>query len=165
MIITVVADSHGSAVPLGIARENIEASDKVIFLGDFFDHGEKEYEDQKNNFLDVMDFKKQNPEKVIILIGNHDANYILPELRKWQPEHAKKIENMILGNLQLIDFACLEGNWLFSHAGFSEVWMKNQLGCKGVSKELIELLNTQFHNGDFINLHFTGLSGYGDEVT
>ena len=43
--------------------------------------------------------------------------------------------------------------------------MKNQLGCNEVSEELIELLNTQFHNGIFTNLRFTGLSGYGDEVT
>ena len=165
MKITVVADSHGSAVPLGIARMSLEKSDKIVFLGDFFDHGEKEYSEQKQNFLNVIDFKKQTQDKVVVLIGNHDANYILPDLRKWQPEHAGEIENLILQNLELIDYACLEKKWLFSHAGFSEVWMMNQLGCNEVSEELIELLNTQFHNGIFTNLRFTGLSGYGDEVT
>lgn len=36
MKITVVADSHGSLVPLGIAQENLEHSDRIVFLGDFF---------------------------------------------------------------------------------------------------------------------------------
>src|SRR5574344_170569 len=105
MKITVVADSHGSAVPLGIARMNLEKSDKIIFLGDFFDHEEKEYNEQKQNILNVIEFKKQNIEKVVVLIGNHDANYILPDLLKWQPEHGEEIENLILQNLELIDFA------------------------------------------------------------
>lgn len=144
---------------------NLEKSDKIIFLGDFFDHGEKEYSEQKQNFLNVLDFRKQNPDKVVILIGNHDANYILPDLRKWQPEHAEEIENLIIQNLGLIDFVYLERNWLFSHAGFSEVWIQNQLGYNEISEELIVLLNTQFHNGVFTNLRFTGSSGYGDEVT
>lgn len=165
MKITVVADSHGSAVPLGIARMNLEKSDKIIFLGDFFDHEEKEYNEQKQNFLNVIEFKKQNIEKVIVLIGNHDANYILPDLLKWQPEHGEEIENLILQNLELIDFAYLENNWLFSHAGFSEVWMQNQLTCNEISEDLIKFLNNQFHNGVFTNLRFTGLSGYGDEIT
>lgn len=165
MKITVVADSHGSAVPLGIARMNLEKSDKIIFLGDFFDHEEKEYNEQKQNFLNVIEFKKQNIEKVVVLIGNHDANYILPDLLKWQPEHGKEIENLILQNLELIDFAYLENNWLFSHAGFSEVWMQNQLVCNEISEDLIKFLNNQFHNGVFTNLRFTGLSGYGDEIT
>ena len=34
-----------------------------------------------------------------------------------------------------------------------------------IVEELFVLLNTQFHNGVFTNLHFTGSSGYGDEVT
>lgn len=165
MKITVVADSHGSAVPLGIARMNLEKSDKIIFLGDFFDHEEKEYNEQKQNFLNVIEFKKQNIEKVVVLIGNHDANYILPDLLKWQPEHGEEIENLILQNLKLIDFAYLENNWLFSHAGFSEVWMQNQLACNEISEDLIKFLNNQFHNGVFTNLRFTGLSGYGDEIT
>lgn len=165
MKITVVADSHGSAVPLGIARMNLEKSDKIIFLGDFFDHEEKEYNEQKQNFLNVIEFKKQNIEKVVVLIGNHDANYILPDLLKWQPEHGEEIENLILQNLELIDFAYLENNWLFSHAGFSEVWMQNQLACNEISEDLIKFLNNQFHNGVFTNLRFTGLSGYGDEIT
>lgn len=165
MKITVVADSHGSAVPLGIARMNLEKSDKIIFLGDFFDHEEKEYNEQKQNFLNVIEFKKQNIEKVVVLIGNHDANYILPDLLKWQPEHGEEIENLILQNLELIDFAYLENNWLFSHAGFSEVWMQNQLACNEISEDLIKFLNNQFHNGVFTNLRFTGLAGYGDEVT
>lgn len=165
MKITVVADSHGSSVPLGIAQENLERSDKIIFLGDFFDHEEKDYREQKQNFLDVINFKKNYSEKVVVLIGNHDANYILPDLHKWQPEHENEIESLILKNLDLIDFAYLEDRWLFSHAGFSEIWMHNQLACNSVSKDLIELLNNQFHDGVFENLRFTGISGYGDEVT
>ena len=61
--ILAVADSHGSSILLTIAERNLDCFDKVIFLGDFFDHEDKEYEEQKENFLKVMKFKKANPEK------------------------------------------------------------------------------------------------------
>lgn len=70
---------------------SLEKSDKIVFLGDFFDHGEREYSDQKQNFLNVMDFKKQNQDKVVVLIGNHDANYILPDEQRIRMHGTDKI--------------------------------------------------------------------------
>ena len=43
MKILAVADSHGSSIPLTIAERNLDCFDKVIFLGDFFGHEDKEY--------------------------------------------------------------------------------------------------------------------------
>ena len=54
MKILAVADSHGSSIPLTIAERNLDCFDKVIFLGDFFDHEDKEYEEQKENFHEVQ---------------------------------------------------------------------------------------------------------------
>lgn len=175
--ILAVADSHGSSIPLTIAERNLDCFDKVIFLGDFLDHEDKEYEEQKENFLKVMKFKKANPEKVKILIGNHDANYIVPELYGWQYEHETEIKKMILRNLEYIDLGFMAGKWIFTHAGVSGIWFYNQLKNDGFniqddkvpdiqfSNEFLNQYNDRLHNGDFSILRFTGITGYGDEIT
>lgn len=175
--ILTVADSHGCKTPLIIAKENVDKFDKIIFLGDFFDHDDGLFEDQKQIFSEVIILKKKYSEKIIILLGNHDANYILPEMRTWQPEYEDEIREMILENISLIDLTYLEGKWLFSHAGISEVWFYNQLISDGYSSETDILFKNKFnesfscsfnnriHNMDFSVLKFTGISGYGDEIT
>ena len=58
------------------SRKNI---DRIIFLGDYLD----EYPDEgitrnqsKENFKEIIDFKSNNPDKVILLLGNH-KNYFV----------------------------------------------------------------------------------------
>lgn len=174
--ILAVADSHGSSIPLTIAERNLNGFDKIIFLGDFFDHEDKEYSEQKENFLKVMKLKKANPEKVKVLTGNHDANYIVPELYGWQYEYEDEIKKMILKNLEYIDFGFMSEKWIFSHAGFSGTWFYNQLKNDGFdideknpaiqfSENFLNQYNARLHNGDFSILKFTGTTGYGDEIT
>ena len=58
--------------------ENIEKYYKVIFLGDYFDPYDFEkitVQDCINNFNEILDLKKKNTEKVVLLIGNHDDPY------------------------------------------------------------------------------------------
>lgn len=175
--ILTVGDSHGCRNPLIIARQNLNNFDKIIFLGDFFDHDDGSFEEQKKIFTEVMQLKHAYPEKIIVLLGNHDANYILPEMAKWQPEHETEIQNLILKNINKIDLTYLEKCWLFSHAGVSEVWFYNQLIADGYSSEPALLLKNKFnktysdnfnnriHSKDFSILKFCGTSGYGDEIT
>ena len=55
--------------------ENIEDYDKVIFLGDYLDPYDFEgitVIDAIKNFEEIIEFKKNNVDKVILLLGNHD---------------------------------------------------------------------------------------------
>lgn len=162
MKILVVADSHGNPVPLKIAKKYGKNFDKIIFLGDFFDHGEEEFNFQKENFLDVMRFKRENPGQVIVLIGNHDANYIVPGFYIWQPDHEKEIKKLMEKYIKEFDMAYLKGKWLFSHAGFSQIWFKNQ-GFRDLTPAVISRLNTALHNMDFSYLQVCGLDPAGDD--
>lgn len=172
MKILVVADSHGSPAPLAIAKEKFNEFEKIVFLGDFFDHGDEDYETQKENFLDVMKLKNQNNGKVVVLLGNHDANYLLDEMYKWQEEHAGEIQKLILDEMENIDIFFKEGSWLFTHAGVSEIWFKriinNETGAL-ISREecnrAFQHMNRKFHSGDFSCIKFCGTDPSGDEVT
>lgn len=170
--ILVVGDNHGSSIPLAIAKEKIADFDKVVFLGDFFDHNDKEYEEQEKNFRKVMKFKQDNLDKVVVLLGNHDSNYILPEMRCWQPDYEDRIRKLILRNLHIIDFIFYDNRWVFTHAGISKVWLSNILTALGIQSAIdsfnidyVKLFNDMFHGGDFSHLRFAGTSGYGDEIT
>lgn len=162
MKILVVADSHGNPVPLKIAKKYGKNFDKIIFLGDFFDHGEEEFNVQKENFLDVMRFKRENPSQVIVLIGNHDANYIVPGFYIWQPDYGKEIKKLMEKYIKEFNMAYLKGKWLFSHAGFSQIWFKNQ-GFRDLTPAVISRLNTALHNMDFSYLQVCGLDPAGDD--
>jgi len=170
--ILIVADSHGSPAPLLIAKKNIASFDKVIFLGDFFDHIDETFEVQKTNFIDTMDFKKQNPQKVTILLGNHDANYILEDMYKWQEEYADQIQTLIKQHILDIDVTYIEDKWIFSHAGVSKVWMKNILQDQtdddftpDFCMNFFAKVNKFFHAYDFNYLRFMGTDCSGNNIT
>ena len=70
MNIIIVPDTHGR----DFWRQAINSdADKIIFLGDYLDHypDESTYYHDIANFLEILDFKKRFPDKVILLIGNH----------------------------------------------------------------------------------------------
>lgn len=53
--------------------------DKIFFVGDYYDHhGDAEVQDEEavKNFLEIIEFKKQYPDKVFLCIGNHDLQYL-----------------------------------------------------------------------------------------
>lgn len=54
--------------------ENIEPYDKVIFLGDYLDPYDFEHISVPQaivNFEDILELKKNNMDKVVLLLGNH----------------------------------------------------------------------------------------------
>jgi metallophosphoesterase superfamily enzyme len=73
----VLGDTHGrSNWKLAVHQDN---PDRVIFIGDYFDSFNIKGEEQLNNFLDIIEYKKTSGKEVIMLIGNHDHHYF-PEV-------------------------------------------------------------------------------------
>ena len=70
MNIVIVPDVHGRDFWKKVL--NTEA-DKIIFLGDYLDHypDESTNEHDIENFKEIIQFKKDNSDKVTLLLGNH----------------------------------------------------------------------------------------------
>lgn len=72
--ILIIPDVHGRTF-WRIAEEVINEMDKVVFLGDYLDPYPEENitpDDALNEFYKILEFKDKYPEKVVLLIGNHE---------------------------------------------------------------------------------------------
>lgn len=119
--------------------------DKVVFVGDYFDSFTVSNVEMKHNFLDICLFKRQYPERVFLLWGNHDVQYWNSEYKcpGFRSEMYYDFNEIIRSNNQLLDFAHQDGNVLWTHAGvtgkfytlcqlkaietdrFGEIWKEN----------------------------------------
>lgn len=73
MKLLIVPDVHGRDFWRNPCYEHHGEFDKIIFLGDYLDHytGESTIEHDIDTLRDIIAFKKENPNKVELLIGNH----------------------------------------------------------------------------------------------
>ncbi len=77
MKIIILPDIHGRDF-WQVAREHIDACDRVVFLGDYFDPYSFEgvsVVKAIENFRQILLFVKEFPDKVVMLLGNHDMPY------------------------------------------------------------------------------------------
>lgn len=81
MKLLIVPDVHGREFWRNPCLEHHDEYDKIIFLGDYLDHypDESTYGLDVAALIDIIDFKKKYPDKVVLLIGNHDCPYIWPD--------------------------------------------------------------------------------------
>ena len=135
MKIIAVGDIHGRAIWKDIAKEEFDC-DRFIFIGDYFDTRENiSAEDQIQNFLDILNFKKSNPTKVVLLLGNHDFHYLKgidENYSGYQPLKAMDIQEALYKAVdnELIQICHTEYDIIFSHAGVSNTWCWNTFGPK-----------------------------------
>lgn len=98
--------------------------DKVIFLGDYVDSFDHNKDKCISNLLDIIEFKKSNPDNIILLLGNHDIQYLDSKYRcsGYQQDSAALITIILNDNKGLFKVAYLHKNYLFTHAGVSKKW-------------------------------------------
>ena len=73
MKILVLGDIHGRLIWKDIIEK--ENPDRVIFLGDYVStHKDISSTQQINNLEEILAYKEDNPDKVILLRGNHKIN-------------------------------------------------------------------------------------------
>lgn len=111
-----------------IADDNF---DKVVFIGDYFDtHEDIGPNQQKDNFRDLIAFKKANRDRVVLLFGNHDFHY-LPGIEErysgYQDWHRTDIGELLSEALEqdLMQMCYIHDNsFLFVHAGITKTWCR-----------------------------------------
>ena len=134
--VLVIPDVHGRTFWKEPVRKYIDSVDKVVFLGDYLDpylDDEGIADNIYDNLLEIVELKRKNMEKVILLKGNHDQHYSSTVFRKlaggsrmdkleWDKYHEFFNENK-----QLFQLAYLEEikgiPYVFSHAGLTAYWL------------------------------------------
>lgn len=135
--IAVIGDIHGR-LDYEYARLAEKNADRIVFLGDYFDsppslrhkHEDVFGKDQLDIFLTILDLKRNMPERVVMLLGNHDYHY-LPGISSacsgYQPQMHGVFEQALKQGLEegLLQWIHTEDGYLFSHAGVTKTWMAN----------------------------------------
>jgi hypothetical protein len=124
MKILIVPDVHGRDFWIEPCS-HIDEFDKVIFLGDYHDPYPFQVSAEKSRHMlrDIVAFVENNKDKVICLLGNHDANYIYyPTSNRFDKFHQKEIRNLL--NKLDLQLAYKEDNYIFSHSGILPGWLK-----------------------------------------
>lgn len=125
--ILVISDIHGRDNWINTTQKYINSVDKVVFLGDYFDSFDIRPNVQIDNFNKIIEFKKQNLDKVVLLIGNHDYHYLGYTNSKYSGFsyfYKQDIYDALINNINLLQICYVNGNVIFSHAGLSAYWLK-----------------------------------------
>lgn len=144
MKILVIGDIHGRKFWRETIHNNLHRVDKVIFLGDYLDPYNDEihdnyltksmecerFEDSQNLLKmlnDIVLLKKNEPNKYILLTGNHTDSYIWSKFhaatrtdyKNWELYH-----KFFSQNLEFFNLVWVEDNVIFSHAGITDGWAR-----------------------------------------
>lgn len=105
--------------------------DKIVFIGDYVDSFKVTNIMMLKNLEDIIRFKKAFPDKVVLLLGNHDVQYIVKgqQCSGYRPEMQHDFEATFRANLDLFQMAYLVETThphptLFTHAGVTASWEK-----------------------------------------
>jgi hypothetical protein len=160
MKIISIGDIHGRDI-----WEKIDFSkcDKVIFHGDYWDsHDDISFEDQLINFNKIIALKNKFPDKIVLLVGNHDLHYIINnQYSGYQSLHDHEIKHLVQSNINIGNLQAIfqHEKYIFSHAGLTVNWLLNN--------------NIEADNFNYINellfykpetFHIAGYSIYGDSI-
>ena len=115
--------------------EHKDEFDKIIFLGDYLDaYSPDLLLKEEDNFKEIIQFKKDNSDKVILLLGNHDCHYIndkIYEASRYNSFKHDSYQKLFLDNIDLFQLIYIYDKYLFSHAGVYQKWMDlNKLTLK-----------------------------------
>lgn len=154
MKILIVPDVHGREFWRPVLNI-IDKYDKVIFLGDYLDpypsdgiSPPKAFEE----FLSILDLKNKYPDKVTLLLGNHDLHYInrnFVRSTRYNTVDANLYYEVFNENKDLFKiFDVVESDErtnIFCHAGITLEWLryKKMLLAELLEKSLDELLESR----------------------
>ena len=140
MKVLIIGDIHGRKFWRQAVANNIDKVDKIIFLGDYLDPYGYEIEENPelmecNDFYDsqnllkmledIISLKKNEPNKYILLTGNHTDSYIWSKFHaatRTDYENWELYHKFFSQNLEYFNLVWIENDVIFSHAGISEGW-------------------------------------------
>ena len=150
----IIPDVHGRTFWREAVKFGIENNVRIVFLGDYLDpYSSMEGitpEDAIPIFKEILQLKKDNPDKITLLVGNHDLEYwntrMEPCRCDWK--NYKEINALFMNNKEnfnLVDEETInEKHFFFSHAGITTGWLEDSFLPKEF-KLNCEVINKLFH--------------------
>lgn len=130
--VLVIGDLHGRHELATKAYDIFlkEKYDKAIFLGDYADSYDRSDQDILRTFSIALSMKKDHPDQVELLIGNHDEPYFHTDLseardyicRGFRTTLHRSLSHILVPHQKEFSYAYGIGNFLFTHAGISYPW-------------------------------------------
>ena len=110
-------------------HEYFDKVDLVVFTGDYVDDYVLPNHIIIENLEEIIQFKKDFPDKVILLLGNHDNQYLYINDRNYlcsgyRPEIEYDIHDILYSNKNLLQNAWQYNNVIATHAGIQDNWFK-----------------------------------------
>lgn len=129
MKLLVVSDIHEklNILELAITKFKKENYDKIIFMSDFcdsFTHSDVRMLECLNL---AINFKKEYPDKVVLLWGNHELQYrYYPNYRcsGFNSSCQLVVQQLLTDNHDLFQWYYFNNDYLFTHAGVTNSWFK-----------------------------------------
>lgn len=161
MKVIVIGDIHGRNNWESMVS-NIDLVDHVVFLGDYCDSYFISPSKVILNFSKIIQFKKDNLDKVTLLLGNHDLQYYFvddPDIKcsGYKEKFAMKYNKLLRQNLSLFTLSHTitinDTTYLFSHAGINSVWLESVLPILSPIKNKVKSIQSSIFDilllGDF----------------
>ena len=166
MRIVALGDTHGRVLWKEIVAKEKDA-DKIVFIGDYFDtHYDITVDQQIENFKEILEFKKNNMDQVVLLLGNHDYHYlkgVYESYSGYKAFRALDINEVLQPavNSGLVQMCFVHDKYVFTHAGVTKTWSNtynvnvdnlqesiNQLFLENISAVRFEMGNNYDQTGD-----------------
>ena len=170
MTTLIIGDIHGRTN----WKQMVEAhpgAEHIIFIGDYFDSFDISGVEQLYNFNEIIRFKEESDKNVVMIIGNHDHHYLSvgETYSGYQPRMQWDFNDALKKNMHHLQIAYQQGEYVFSHAGISPVWMDDifytQLKMTWSKETMIDQLNEVYKaRPNLFNFSHKGWDPSGDSV-
>jgi hypothetical protein len=166
MRIVALGDTHGRDTWKKILEKE-KSFDKWIFIGDYFDtHYDITVDQQIENFKEILEFKKNNMDQVVLLLGNHDYHYlkgVYESYSGYKAFRALDINEVLQPAVDsgLVQMCFTHDKYVFTHAGVTKTWSStynvnldnlqesiNQLFLENIGAFRFEMGNNFDQSGD-----------------
>lgn len=161
----IIGDIHGRTCWKDIIEKHPDAH-KIVFIGDYVDtHENYTGLEQVENLREIIKFKQENKDKVILLVGNHDYQYWPGIDDEWysgfQPAMKATFRYEFETYKKLFQMCHVdEFDTVYTHAGLTETFIEQRIGSfseKNVNDVFkYKPLSFKFYHGD--------RSGCGDHI-
>lgn len=169
MKVVALGDTHGRNIWELIVKQEAEA-DLFVFMGDYFDTRENITAHQQiENFKNILKFKEYYPNKVVLLLGNHDYHYLKGVQEKYsgfakffQIDINEVLEPAVASGLMQMCF--VHDKFLFTHAGVTNTWCaRNNIDKNNFEESINQAFMTDLNAFSFAV--GANMSKTGDDVT